>query len=116
MSDEFSDEPSDIQDLTQIGREKLAEAQGATKDALTATTDYIRANPWVAVAGAAVIGGVIAALSRPHRREPTKFEAVREWLDDAYAKLPTPKQVHAMAENCGVTDTIRQIRRKLHLD
>lgn len=115
MNDDILDEPSDLQDFEARAHERLRTARGAARDALTATADYIRANPWVTVAGAAVIGGVIAVLARPGRPEPRKFEVVRGWLDDACAKLPSQRQVQSAVDHCGVTKAVREIKRKLHL-
>ncbi len=44
----------DVRELTEMGREKLARTQYATKEALAVTEDYIKTNPWIAVAVAAV--------------------------------------------------------------
>jgi hypothetical protein len=115
MTPENNDQPSSIHDLTEKGREHLQAATSGAKDGIAAATEYIRANPWVAVAGAAVIGGVITALSRSHKSDTSKLDAVREWLDDAYAKLPSQKQVQEMADSAGVSDFLKQVGKKLHI-
>lgn len=97
MSEDHPEEAPTIHDMTRKGREKLAQAQERAKSTLGAVTAYIRANPWVAVAGAAAIGGVLVAVSRQGNPGHRKLDVVREWLDEAYAKLPDQKQVQSMA-------------------
>ncbi len=115
MSEDAVDEMPSIQDYTELGREKLAKVQEGAKDALTVVADYARANPWVAIAGAALIGGVVVALSKPSRKPPSRFEVVREWLDEAYAKLPSQKQVQSAVETSGVPDFLSHLKQKFHL-
>lgn len=114
MSEDLAEQTPSIQELTQKGREKLAQAQTGAKDALSAVADYTRANPWIAIAGAAVLGGVLVALTKPHRKPVSRWDAVRDWLDDAYAKLPSQKQVQSAVEASGVPDFLGQVRKKLH--
>lgn len=116
MSSEFEDETSaSIQDLAGKGRETLRVAQEGAEDALSAVTGYIRANPWMAVGAAALIGGAIAAISKHRAEPPSRIDAVRDWLDEAYAKLPSQKQVQATVDSCGVPDFLRQLKKKLNL-
>jgi len=107
MSENSSDASTAIRDFNE-------KAQDCAKDALTTATDYIRANPWIAVAGAAVAGGVLAALAKPAKAPPSKLDAVREWMDEAYAKLPSQKQVQAAVESSGVPRFLHQLRKTLH--
>ncbi len=116
MNAEFEDEISPvIDDLKQGGQEALEQTRAKAGTALEATSDYIRANPWVAVAGAVVLGGVLGALLKPSREEPTKSEVVRGWLDEAYAKLPSQKQVQSVADSTGLPSFLKELQRKLHL-
>jgi len=114
MSEDVAEETPSIQELAQKGREKLAQAQTGAKDALSAVADYTRANPWIAIAGAAVLGGVVVALTKPARKPASRLDVVRDWLDEAYAKLPSQKQVQSVVEASGVPDFFSQLRKKLH--
>jgi hypothetical protein len=114
MSDEMNDEANTIRDLTERGREKLALARSGAQDAVSATARYVRAHPWIAVAGAAVVGGAICALTKHGRPQPKNFKVAKKWLDEAYAKLPSQKQVQAVAESAGLPDFLKQLQKKLH--
>ncbi len=115
MNENEPDAQSTIHELTEAGREKLAQAQSGAQDALSAATEYIRANPWVAVAGAAVLGGVIAVLSKSSKPEPRNLDAVRDWLDEAYSKLPSQKQVQSIADSSGIPCFLKSLKKKLNL-
>lgn len=115
MNDENDEQTTRIHDLVEAGSEKVCCAQSGVQDALSATANYIRANPWVAVAGAAVLGGVVAVLSRSSKPEPNSLEAVRDWLDDAYAKLPSQKQVESMVQSSDLPNFLTSLRKKLGL-
>ncbi len=108
-------EPVTLHELTEVGREKLAEAQDGAKDALGATTEYLKANPWTAVAGAAVIGGVLVALLRPSRPKTPNMENLRDWMGEAVAKLPSQRDVQAMAKSSGAQKLLKQWAKSLHL-
>lgn len=82
---------------------------------LVTATEYIRANPWVAVAGAAVIGGIVAVALRQSKPESGKLEVVRDWLEDAYAKLPSQKQVRSAAEASGIPGFLESLLKALHI-
>jgi len=114
MSEDAIEEGPDIHDLTEKGRQKLAQAQAGATDALSAVADYARENPWVAIAGAAVLGGVLVALAKPNRPK-SRTDALRDWLDEAYAKLPSQKQVQSIVDDSGVPDFLAQLKKKLHL-
>jgi len=115
MSEDHPEETDARPDLTDAAREKLTQAQELAKDALTGATDYIRAHPWLAVAGGAVLGGLIAALSRP-KPDPGKLDAVREWLDEAYARLPDQGDLRSAAESTGIPCLLKKLRKSLHID
>lgn len=95
MNEETHEEAEAFQDFAEDGLEKLTTARETAEDALAAATDYVRNNPWVAVAGAAVLGGVIVALARPSRPASPNLDAVRDFLDDTYAKLPSRKEARS---------------------
>jgi hypothetical protein len=114
MSEDAVEETPSIHEMTEKGREKLAQAQTGAGDALSSVADYTRANPWVAIAGAAIIGGVVVALSKS-RKSVSRMNVVRDWLDEAYAKLPSQKQVQSAVETSGVLDFLAQLKKKLPL-
>jgi hypothetical protein len=74
------------------GSSPLATAARDGKAGLAACTSYLRENPWVGVAGGAVLGAVIVSLVKPPRHEPTPRESLRQLLDDTLAKLPSQKE------------------------
>lgn len=113
MNDETAEQTTTIHDFAEAGAERMSRARSGLQDAVAATADYIRANPWVAVAGAAVIGGVVAGLSKPCKREPHTLDAVRDWLDEAYAKLPSQKQVETMVQTSDLPDFLANLRKKI---
>lgn len=84
-----ADFPEGSTELPEQAREKLAEVQERAKGSPATVTEYIRANPWTAVAVAVLVGGLAGALCRSGRPEPSKLDAAREWLDDAYRGFPT---------------------------
>ena len=106
-----------IHHLAGIGRGRQNRGEETLKHTLDAAEQFLRANPWVAVAGAAVASGVLAAMSRkkPVRRESSRA-AVRDWLDHAYATLPTRKQFQSVAKSAGVPTTLQQLKEKLSAD
>jgi hypothetical protein len=115
MSEDYFEESGSNLDPAEVAREKLARAQEQVRGGLTTATEYIRANPWVAVAGAAVIGGIVAVALRQSKPEPGKLEVVRDWLEDAYAKIPSQKQVRSAAEASGIPSFLESLRKALHI-
>lgn len=88
--------------------ERLTEESFA--DVLSKVEQFLRVNPWVAVAGAAVTSGILEALSDKRAlRRPSSRAAVRDWVDDAYATLPTKKQFRSVAKSAGLPTTLRQL-------
>jgi hypothetical protein len=116
MNEDFSDEQNPILSVEEKAREGFEQVRDSACDCLTTATDYIRANPWLAVVGVAVVAGVLAATIKRGKPESGKFDAVREWLDEAYAKLPNQKQVQSMAESSGLPCLLKRIRESLHLN
>lgn len=114
MSEEPTELPQTLHELTEQSREKLEDAKRGVGDVLASATDYVRANPWIALAGAVVIGGVIATLARP-KPEPRGIDALRELLEEGLAKLPTQKQVEAAAESTGVPCFLKRLANFLRL-
>ena len=116
MSEEHVEQhPATIHELVEDGREKLARAQDGAQDALGAATEYIKANPWVAVAGAALIGGAVAALLRPKKPSGPDLNSLRDWLGDAYAKLPSREDVQEVVKSSGAQKVLKQLAQALHL-
>lgn len=115
MSEDNFEEAASNPDPTEVAREKLARVEQQVRGGLTTATEYIRANPWVAVAGAAVIGGIVAVALRQSKPEPGKAEVVRDWLKDAYAQLPSRKQVRSAAEASGIPGFLESLRKALHI-
>jgi len=114
MNQDIVEETPSIHEMTEIGREKLAQAQSGAKDALSAVADYARKNPWIAIGGAALIGGAFVALTRSGK-PASRRDIIRSWLDEAYAKLPSQKQVQSVVETSGLPDFVGQLKKKLHL-
>ena len=115
MNVETIAEPNTLHEITEIGREKLAMARDGANDALTATTQYIKDNPWLAIAGAAAIGGALVALSRPgHSSHRSKSDAIRQWLDDAYSRLPSQGDVRSAAKSSGLSKLAQKVSKALH--
>lgn len=114
MSEETQEPAATIHEFTEKGRETLENAQSGARNALATATDYIRANPWTAVAGAAIVGGVLAALTAPRPSAPHQLDAVRDWLAETYEKLPSQKQVQSsLAKGAGLPEVLTALRRKL---
>ena len=108
---EIEETPS-IHDLVKQGREKLAHTKDESRNTLTVLSDYVRANPWLAIAGAFLCGTALASLNKSRRRQ-SKLEVVRAWLDETYAKMPSSKQVQSTAER--LPQFLAQLKKQLHL-
>lgn len=116
MSEEnLEQQPATIHELVEDGREKLAQARDGAQDALGSATEYIKANPWVAVAGAALIGGAVAALLRPKKPSGPDLNRLRDWLGNAYAKLPSRDEVQDVVKSSGAQKVLKQLAEALHL-
>jgi len=115
MSEDNYEESASNLDPAEVAREKLAQVEKQVRGTLSTATGYIRDNPWVAVAGAAVIGGIVAVALRQSKPEPGKLEVVRDWLEEAYAKLPSQKQVRSAAEASGIPSFLESLRKALHI-
>jgi hypothetical protein len=115
MSEDNFEDAASNSDPAEVAREKLAQVEKQVRGTLSTATDYIRDNPWVAVAGAAVIGGIVAVALRQSKPEPRKLEVVRDWLEDAYAKLPSKKQMRSAAEASGIPCFLDSLRKALHI-
>lgn len=116
MSEDAGEQPSPISDLADKGNEVLEQTQDKAADALSSVAEYVRANPWVALAGAAIVGGVIVALSRPKQPEHPNLDSLREWLDEAVAKLPSKKQIRKAAQSPAINDFLSDLKKKLGLN
>ncbi len=105
------------QNLVKAGaavRQRLVRGDYRAEDLLADAEDFVRKNPWVAVAGAAVLSGVLGALNRRKPiRKNTSRAALRDWLDEAHSGLPTRKQFRSAAQSAGLPTTLEQIKQKL---
>jgi len=107
-------EHATLHDLAELSPEKLGLSSKAAADPFAAMVDYLRVNPWRSVAGAAVLGVALVALSR-RRSEPRKLEVIRDWLDEARENLPSRRAIDSLADSTGVSCLLRRLGRKLHL-
>lgn len=114
MSEDLVQEPVTLHDLAELSREKLHLAPDDASGPLAATASYIRANPWTSMAGAALLGVALVALTR-RRPAPRRLDIVRDWLDDARENLPTRRQVNSLVDSTGVPCLLKQLGQKLHL-
>lgn len=104
-------------------RQKALEIAGATRDgaldAWSAAENYIQKNPWLTVAGALVAGIAVAALLPRRHPQPDRLHAVRDWLEDAYAKisdhLPDQDDIRTAAQSCPLSSAWGGLGKKLHI-
>jgi hypothetical protein len=119
MNPETPDEPNDLNDLRNKGREIATAAQDRASDALHEVEYQIRRNPWLFIGGALVVGVAIAALCPRHRREPEKLEVVRDWLRDAYdgvaSRVPDRDDIKSAVDSLDLPGRLGCLRKKLHL-
>ena len=103
-----------IHQRAETGHDNVERARILAEDPWGSAAGFLRENPWVAVAGAAVLGGVLTALTRrsPVRRNSSRA-AVRDWLEEAHASLPTKKQFKSMANSAGLPTTLAQLKERL---
>lgn len=114
MSEDFVQaQPVTLHELAELSREKLGLPVRDPINPVAATASFVRANPWTALAGAALLGVGLVVLSR-RRPEPGKLAALRDWVGDARESLPTRREVQSFAESTGIP-LLRQLGRKLHL-
>lgn len=114
MNAETVAEPTTLHEITEIGREKLAQARDGTNDALSVTAKYIKDNPWLAVAGAAALGGALVAFSRPAKSRPSNGDAIRHWLEEAYAHIPSQRDIQSAAKSSGLSKLASRVSKALH--
>lgn len=114
MNAETVAEPTTLHEITEIGREKLAMARDGANDALSATTKYIKDNPWLAVAGAAALGGALIAFARPGRSHHNNGDAIRHWLEEAYARIPSQRDIQSAAKSSGLSKLAQKVSKALH--
>ncbi len=112
MSEETASSP--IDQFTEDSREQIATAQESATDLLSSAAGYIKEHPWTAAAGVATVLGA-AVLAFAPRRKPEPVSMVKAWIDEAYAKLPTRRDVDKVAHKVGLTDFLREAGKKLHL-
>jgi len=103
---------AEIHDLVEAGRKKL---DARASDRFQMATDYVRANPWVAVGIAAAVGGLIAVAAKRPKTRAQNLDAFRDWLDEAYSKIPSEKQVRSVVDSSGAPSFLRELGKKLRL-
>lgn len=89
-------------------------AQKVATDAFETVSDYIRANPWTVMAGAVVVGGVLAALVARPKEPPSKLELLSQWLEEQGEHLPSRKELQAKAKSLGLPSSLQELKKKLH--
>ncbi len=91
--------------------------EAVVEEAVALAEQYLRGNPWLAVASTAVAVRIFEALTpkTPIRRGSSRA-ALRDWLDEAHAGLPTRKQLESAAKSAGVPTSLRQLQAKLTND
>jgi hypothetical protein len=118
MNPDSPDAP--IDDLRQKGRDLAAATQQRATDVFHEVETQIRRNLWIFIGGALLVGAALAALCPRHRREPTKLEAVRDWLREAYdgvaARVPSRDDVQSAVNSLDLPGRIDCLRKKLHID
>ena len=93
---------------------RLSRGEAVVEEAVALAEGYLRANPWLAVAGTAVAARVFEALTpRTPIRRGSSRAALRDWLDEANGSLPTRKQLESAAKSAGVPTSLRQLQAKL---
>lgn len=100
--------------FTEDSRQEPALAPEGATDLLASAAGYIKEHPWTAAAGVATVLGA-AVLAFVPRRKPEPVSMVKGWIDEAYAKLPTRRDVDNAARKIGLTDFLREAGKKLHL-
>ena len=114
MNEDKTEAAKTIHQLAETGRARLAHGSRGARDLVDAATDYVRANPWIAVAGAAVFGGIVSAMSQPRQiKRQSSRASVRDWLRDSHASLPTGKQFRSVAKSAGIPTTFEQLKARL---
>lgn len=93
MKVELTEEAGAIDEVAENSLDKLTATRETAGDALAAAGDFVRRNPWVAVAGAAVLSGLIIAVGKSRNPVVSKMDRVRNFIDDTYSRLPSQKAV-----------------------
>jgi len=107
MSDENPGEEATVE-------QAVENAQEVATDALETVSDYIRANPWAVVAGAVVLGGILAALVARPKEPPSKIELLSQWLEEQGEHLPSRKKLQAKAKSLGLPSSLHELKKILH--
>lgn len=84
------------------GRKKLMAVQQGATNTISSAAGFIRANPWMMIAGATLLGGLIVTFGKS--RKPANIDAIRDWLGDAYSKLS--HRENAKAGMCGLWKSV----------
>lgn len=75
--------------------------------------EFLRENPALAVAAAALATELFASLTASPPRRGSSRAAMRDWLDTAYETMPAYKQFKSAAESAGLPTTYRQMEDKM---
>jgi hypothetical protein len=103
----------EIHALVEEGRKRVACARDGANDGLQAAKEYVRANPWTAVGIAAAAGVLIAVAAKRPQPKTQKLDAIKEWLEDAYAKIPSEKQIRSVVDSSGAPSFLKALAQKL---
>ena len=75
--------------------------------------EFLRENPALAVATAALATELFASLTSSPPRRGSSRAAIRDWLDGAHETMPTYKQFKSAAESAGLPTSYKQVEEKL---
>jgi hypothetical protein len=75
--------------------------------------DFLRDNPALAVATAALATEVFSSLTSSPARRGSSRATIRDWLDSAYDTMPVYKQFKSAAESAGLPTTYGQAKGKV---
>lgn len=115
MNEENATAVESVQDFAEAGHDTLNDLKQGARVGFDGATEFVRANPWVAVGIAVVAGGLLAVLSRPSKPKPKNMDLIREWLEEARTKLPSQKQLQSAADNTCAPSFLKALGKKLHL-
>jgi len=108
MSEDIPSDDTRVEDVA-------TKVQDVTTNSLQTASDYIRANPWTVVAGAAILGGIVGAILTRPKQPPSPSELLNQWLEEAGERLPSRKQLQATAKSAEFPCSLKELKKKLHL-
>ena len=116
MNDNINDEYSPSNSHEENRASQLKNVRDKTLYVVEETSDYIRANPWKAVTGAALLGGIFAVLSHHQALKRSNHSSIGGWVEDIYSRFPRKNLRESKTESLEVSDFIKLIKSKIHLD